>query len=394
MLSPETPYPLHGGGALRTASLLHFLAQTHHVDLIVFRNLPNQDPARFLPPGLIRNLQIIDLPHHRRDLPSRVLRNAWRLARGVPPLTDRFRGFAPNFQGHYNLSVIEHFWCAEYQPALAKVSDRVVLNLHNVESALHATCAQAGQPLESAAHRIFAARSRQLEAKWLPRFHAILTASECDAARVRHLHAAARPIVYPNTIPFVSQPQRPEENVIAFSGNLEYHPNRTAVQFFAREVWPIISRRHPDLTWRLIGMNPHAIERDIRGLPRVETTGPVADAIAELAAAKVVVAPLRSGSGTRLKIIEAWAAARAVVSTTIGAEGLPATNGTDILIADSPTQQIDAIEKLLASPSLRAEIGRAGRSLFERSLSWEAAWKQLSGSDFLAGDSVPYTGRD
>src|SRR5271170_7846496 len=134
MLSPETPYPLHGGGALRTASLLNYLSQHFEVDLIVFRHLPGQDPAHALPPGLVRNVQVIDLPHHRKDLFSRTTRNAWRLARGVPPLVDRFRGHAARLElaPHYDLTVIEHFWCAEYLDTIRGVSDRVVLNLHNI----------------------------------------------------------------------------------------------------------------------------------------------------------------------------------------------------------------------------------------------------------------------
>jgi glycosyltransferase involved in cell wall biosynthesis len=389
MLAPETPYPLHGGGALRTASLLNYLSQHYEVDLIVFRHRPEQDPARALPPGLVRNVQVIDLPHHRKDALSRLTRNAWRLARGVPPLIDRFRGFAARFSlaAHYDLAVIEHFWCAEYLDTIARVSDRVVLNLHNIESVLHETCARADPALASFAHRHFAGRSRTLESHWLPRFDSVLAASEADASRIRALHGALHEgpavIVYPNAIPMIPVPQRAEEDLIAFSGNLEYHPNRTAVQFFAREVWPALSRNNPTLKWRLIGMNPHAIRRDIEGLERVETTGPVADAIHELAAAKVVVAPLLSGSGTRLKIIEAWAAARPVVATHLGAEGLPVTNRKDIYLADDPRDLVQSIQTLLDSHVARRKMGIEGRCIFEHRFSWEAAWQTLDSGNFL-----------
>jgi glycosyltransferase involved in cell wall biosynthesis len=115
----------------------------------------------------------------------------------------------------------------------------------------------------------------------------------------------------------------------------------------------------------------------------VETTGPVADAVSELAAAKVVVAPLRSGSGTRLKIIEAWAAARAVVATSLGAEGLPITHGTEIYLADKPEDFIQSIQYLLNSPEVRRKLGEAGRCLFEHDFSWEAAWRKLDCSKFV-----------
>jgi glycosyltransferase involved in cell wall biosynthesis len=387
MLSPETPYPLHGGGALRTASLLNYLARHFEVDLVVFRYRPEQDPARALPPGLVRNVQVIDLPHNRKDVFSRAVRNGWRLLKGVPPLVDRFRGFAGelHLDAHYDLAVIEHFWCAEYLDVIGAVSDRVVLNLHNIESVLHQTCAAAESGVSGLAHRRFARNSRNLERLWMARFDEVLTASENDAGRVRELHAGARPIVYPNAIPMTPIPQRAEENVIAFSGNLEYHPNRTAVQFFAREVWPALSRANPTLRWRLIGMNPEAVRNDIGGLDRVETTGAVEDAVAELAAAKVVVAPLRSGSGTRLKIIEAWAAARAVVATSLGAEGLPVTHGDQIYLADKPSDLIQSIQDLLDSTEIRKRVGNSGRCLFEHSFSWEAAWRKLDDTTFLHG---------
>jgi len=387
MLSPETPYPLHGGGALRTASLLNYLARHFEVDLAVFRYRPEQDPAGALPRGLVRNVQVIDLPRNRRDVASRAARNAWRLAKGVPPLVDRFRGYAGELRlaPHYDLAVIEHFWCAEYLEVLRPICDRIVLNLHNIESELHVTCASAETGPAAFAHRRFAAHSRRLEREWLPQFDSILAASEADVRRVRLLHPGADVTVYPNAIPMTPMPERAEENAIAFSGNFEYHPNRTAVQFFAREVWPALSRNNPGLKWRLIGMNPEAIRRDIHGLDRVETTGPVADAIYELAAAKVVVAPLRSGSGTRLKIVEAWAAGRAVVATQLGAEGLMATHGKEIYLADNPSDLIQFIQSLLDSPDARRKMGEAGRCLFEHGFSWEAAWRILDCSKFLRG---------
>jgi glycosyltransferase involved in cell wall biosynthesis len=101
------------------------------------------------------------------------------------------------------------------------------------------------------------------------------------------------------------------------------------------------------------------------------------NAIEEIAAARVVVVPLLAGSGTRFKIIEAWAAGRAVVSTTIGAEGLPARHGENLLIADTPREFAEAVSLLLASPALRAELSVTGRALYESEFTWENAWRKL-----------------
>jgi glycosyltransferase involved in cell wall biosynthesis len=105
--------------------------------------------------------------------------------------------------------------------------------------------------------------------------------------------------------------------------------------------------------------------------------GPVDDAIPLLAAAKVCVVPLLSGSGTRFKILEAWAAGRAVVSTTLGAEGLGARDGEHLLLADDPDAFAQAVLRLWNDPALRSRLGDAGRALYDQRFTWPAAWRRL-----------------
>ncbi|MCP5117222.1 MAG: glycosyltransferase, partial [bacterium] len=110
----------------------------------------------------------------------------------------------------------------------------------------------------------------------------------------------------------------------------------------------------------------------------IRLAGPVEDAISELARSKVAVVPLRAGSGTRVKILEAWAAATPVVSTSLGAEGLGAVDGRDLLIADSPAAFVEQVGSLLQSKEKREQVGSAGRRLYEREYTWEAGWKKLT----------------
>jgi polysaccharide biosynthesis protein PslH len=376
MLAPETPYPLAGGGALRTASLLHYLAQQHDVDLIVFRQPGAAHPAKHMPAGLIRHMTVIDLPANSRSQTARLVRNAVRLARRIPPLVDRFSGFGPQIaqavEGRrYQIGVVEHFWCAPYHPQIATACAVTVLDLHNIESALHAQCAATESPAAAFAHRAFARASLRLERQWLPRFTHVLVPS----AVIHDL--ACRVIVYPNSLPSQPLPTETRRDVIVFSGNMEYHPNRSAVRFFRREVWPVLRNRHPDLVWRLVGKNPEAVRAFTSGDARIEVSGEVEDAVRELAKAKVAVVPLLAGSGTRLKILEAWAAGTPVVSTTIGAEGLPVRDGQHLLIADGALQFAEAVERLLACSDLRESLAVAGRLLLEREFTWEKAWRHL-----------------
>jgi glycosyltransferase involved in cell wall biosynthesis len=115
----------------------------------------------------------------------------------------------------------------------------------------------------------------------------------------------------------------------------------------------------------------------VAGDKRVEFTGAVEDALPELARAEVAVVPLVAGSGTRLKILEAWAAALPVVSTTLGAEGLPVCDGCNICLADSPRAFAESVSWLLGCTEERLALGQAGRSLLEKEFNWEAAWRNL-----------------
>ncbi len=382
-LAPEAPYPVAGGGALRSASLLEYLARRYAVDAIVFREPGAADPRPAFPAGIAREIFVIDLPPNGRGLAARALRNAGRLARGVPPLVDRFSGFGAAIAGHlndrrYQLAVVEHFWCAPYWEQVAPRAVRTVLDLHNIESVLHERCARAEGAAARAPHRVFARACRALEQAWLPRYSQVLAASEEDAGRVRAIAPGARVIVYPNALPAVARPRCGEEDAIVFSGNLAYRPNVSAVRFFRRRVWPLVSARWPKLRWRLVGKNPDAVAACTAGERRIETTGAVADALPEIARAKVAVAPLLAASGTRLKILEAWAAGVAVVSTSVGAEGLNARDGEHLLLADDARSFAEAVDRLLRDADLRHKLGDAGRRLFEDEFTWDAVWSRLN----------------
>lgn len=382
VVAPEAPYPLAGGGTLRSASLLHYLARHYDLDLIVFRERGEPDPARPLPPGLVRRVTVIDLPVHSRSRAARALRNTARVVRRIPPLVDRFSGFerevAQALEGQsYAIGVIEHLWCASYGKQLAPVCQRIVLDLHNVESVLHARSAEVAPGADRFAHRVFARAAFRLESALLPCFSQILTASASDAELALKRAPRARVTVYPNAIPLPPLRSMRRDEAVVFSGNLGYHPNISAVRFFRRQVWPRLRQRWPALVWRLVGKNPEAVRRWTSRDPRIEVRGPVCDAVEELAHAKVAVVPILAASGTRLKILEAWAAGLPVVSTPLGVEGLPVENGCHVLLADQGADFAEAVSRLLESRDLQQKLGQAGRRLLESRFTWEKAWESL-----------------
>lgn len=406
-LTPEPPYPLHGGGAFRIASLLHYFARFAQVDLLL---LSDSGRAAELPPGLVRAQHVIPLPHHSRTTAARYWRNARRAIRGVPPLIDRVAGLeGPIAQAlagrRYDLAVAEHFWCAPYLDLLQTCCRETVLDLHNVESVLHERCAGvstgASCGLVGAGHRRFAAASRRLESALLPRFTVVLTASEEDGRTVRAIAPAARVKVYPNSVPWVDLPHLHQKPRIVFSANFEYHPNIDAVAFLVNEIWPRIQyetrKSLPDLRLRLVGRGDsfirHLLPRD--GAVGIELTGAVEDARAEIAQAQVVVVPVRTGSGTRVKILEAWAAGRAVVSTPLGAEGLGAEDGVNIAIEADAEKFAARVVSLLSDAQTRQRLGSAARRMFENRYTWEAVWKSLDFDAQITRDAglSGYTGK-
>ncbi len=388
-LSPEAPYPTTGGGALRSASLLEYLSQHYAVDAVLFAHSHSRAPAAALPSGMVRRFTEIELPHHSRTSAARALRNGKRLLMNRPPLFDRFSGHEEQLRDfvagqNYAVAFIEHFWCAPYLQAIGGSAQKTVLDLYDIESAWHASLARVSAPLSAFAHRRFSRAYQELEKHWLPQFDGILVTSEPDRQRILPLNRHV--VIYPNAVPAVFHGGRIEENVIAFSGNLEFEPNREAVAFFAAQVWPSCRQRFPGLRWRIIGKNPHAVSQLVARDPSIELTGPVDDAVACLARTKVAVVPIRAGSGTRIKILEAWASGTPVVSTRIGAEGLDAEDGRHLLLADSPADFSAAVSRLLADGELRTRVGRAGQLLCQERYTWQAAWSQLHSSQLLVDE--------
>jgi glycosyltransferase involved in cell wall biosynthesis len=165
---------------------------------------------------------------------------------------------------------------------------------------------------------------------------------------------------------------------VVYFGLLSYVPNVDGVIHFVEDIWPRIAEAHPEARCKIIGGRPPPSLLALAG-PRVELTGFVSDLRPHLAAAAAVVVPLRVGGGTRLKIVEAMAMGKAIVSTTLGAEGIEAVPGRDLLIEDASATFADAVNGLLAAPGLAARIGQSARQLAVERYAWSGAARTLEG---------------
>ena len=196
----------------------------------------------------------------------------------------------------------------------------------------------------------------------------VAVCSELDARTLAARGPKAALRVVPNSFPalpaLLPRPWRPPARAL-FLGTMTYHPNEDAALYFCQEILPLV-RRELDgaITLDIVGKGPSQRVRDLAEADRVTVAGGVPAVEPHYATADFVVVPIRYGGGTRIKILEALALGRPVVSTTIGAEGLDLRDGTDILLADTPTDFAQHCVALARDPDLRTRLADSGRARF------------------------------
>ena len=211
----------------------------------------------------------------------------------------------------------------------------------------------------------------------------VYVCSRADEQRLVKHAPGVRTTVVPNAADVDYYQPRPTDpapdgRTVVYFGLLSTVPNIDAVGHFAQDIWPRIAAAYPNARFKIIGGRPPPSLQALAG-PGIELTSFVPDLRPHLAAAAAVVVPLRLGGGTRLKIVEAMAMGKAIVSTTLGAEGIEAIPGRDILIEDRPAAFAEAVLRLLAEPGLAARIGQSARQLAVNRYSWSEAARTLEG---------------
>jgi glycosyltransferase involved in cell wall biosynthesis len=183
-----------------------------------------------------------------------------------------------------------------------------------------------------------------------------------------------RPVlVVPNGVDLAANqfaPNPAPPPVVAYCGAMSYEPNRDAVLYFCRTIWPLIRTHVPEAEFWITG-DASAAPEELRRVPGVTLTGYLPEVNSLLTQCCATVVPLRLGVGTRLKIVEAMALGTPVVATSIGAEGLAVTDGADILLADDPERFAQHVITLIRSPALRARLSQAGRAVVEGTYAWD-----------------------
>jgi glycosyltransferase involved in cell wall biosynthesis len=166
---------------------------------------------------------------------------------------------------------------------------------------------------------------------------------------------------------------------LVFLGSMDWMPNIDAMLWFCRDIFPALKNRIPELTLSVVGRNPSAEIKQLAKIPGVEITGTVDDVKPYMGSAEVMIVPLRVGGGTRVKIFEGMAAGLPIVSTRIGAEGLPVRDGENVFLADTPAEIADKISLLLQGAELRGKMGTNAAQFVTENYSWESATKIFEG---------------
>ena len=258
----------------------------------------------------------------------------------------------------------------------------VVLDEQNIEyEILRRTVTVAGAPPRRLYSYVDHLKLRAEEQRAWQTVDACAVASPRDEDTIRRVFPSALTAVVPNAVDteyFAPTDDRPERQTLLFFGTMGYHPNVDAMLSFLRDALPLVKRTHPGARLVIVGSSPPREIQQWAG-PDVIVAGAVDDVRPYLSRARVVIVPLRIGGGTRLKILEAMAMRKAVVSTSLGAEGLDVTDGRELLIADGAHAFAASVAEVLDDDDLTDRLGSAARQLVETRYDWSASVRALEG---------------
>ena len=366
---PRLPCPPISGGQKRTLRLLESIERVGMVGHVL---TPDQGEAGAL---AARDWIVEQVPAPAPTLGARVRQHlARRPSPFVSALAQRVSALSPDAAFLH----LEHTQSAYYLPAPDRLP--TLLSLHNVDSEVARSVARTNRPASIAWLRDWnrALATRTTERRAFRTATRVACVSEADAAAVAH--CGGRPLLAPNGVDdelFEVPQERKGDGVALFFGDLAYEPNRRGLKRFLQAGWPEVLRRRPGARLAVAGPGADgSLARRLHDAPSVEMLGVVDDVGVALAAADAVVVPLWEGGGTRLKTLEALAAARPVASTPLGVAGLPPAVGQGAIVREHADDLGAALATLLADRETATRLGAAGREAV-RPLGWPAVLGEL-----------------
>ena len=381
--------PLDKGGKLRTWHVMRHLAARHDIHYLSFEDSTQTEADRRGMSEVCSRLETVP----RTD----AAKGTWRFyadAAGyvidsVPYAVAKYRSDAYRARLEQMLASESYdLIVCDFLPPVVNLPEQLpcpsIVFTHNVEAEIwrrHAE--QATNPVSKYLMTQQWNRMLRFEAAALSRFDLVLAVSDADSRTFERLYAGSlkAPVhvvqTGVDTAFFTPPSEAPSPAHMVFTGSMDWLPNEDGMTYFCREILPKIRQAEPAATLSIIGRAPTPAVRKLAEIPGVDVTGRVDDVRPHIARGAVYIVPLRIGGGTRLKIFEAMSMGKAVVSTTIGAEGLPVTSGRDIDIADEPSRFAHAVVHLMRDTESRRAMESAARRLVVERYDWAAVAKDF-----------------
>jgi sugar transferase (PEP-CTERM/EpsH1 system associated) len=380
-LKTELLHPIDKGGRIRTYNMLKELKAEHHITYLTLDDGTAAQDAR--QKSLEYCHELICIPHTQKQkfTPGFYSDLALNLVSPLPYAIQKYSSKAMRaaIQQQLQSGKFDVLVCDFLAPAInvpENLPCPTVLFQHNVEAMIWKRHyeVQTSPPKKAYLHQQWQ-KMRRFEQKVCGRFDSVVAVSREDVETIHNEYEVSQVFDVPTGVdteffrPSGSVQRDP--NNLVFTGSMDWLPNEDAIRYFTEEIMPLIKRSVPDVTLTVVGRNPFLslIELSKRE-PSIIVTGRVDDVRPYIEKAAAYVVPLRIGSGTRLKIYEAMAMEKPIVSTSVGAEGLPLENNLDLLLADSAQSFAEAVVRILSDQALADRLGQKAGNTVRTNFGW------------------------
>ena len=387
------PYPPKGGVMQRSYNLIKEAAKENEVYLFAFNQkawLPTKEDiikAKKEFERFCKKVEIFELPSDKSKATwySLVLKSFfskdaytinWTKSKKMRKKIKEF--LATN---HIDLIHCDTIGLAEYVRDIKEIPKG--LNHHNIESHMMLRRAKREKNLFKKIYFLQEAiKLKKYEKQVCPKFDMNLVVSELDKERLLNIAPNSKVEVIPNGVDinyFKPNNNKIKKDNLVFAGRMNAYPNEDAVIWFLKQIWPLLKKEVPNATSTIAGRNPtFRIKKLAQNDSSILITGYVDDIRPFIAQAEVYVCPIRDGGGTKLKLLDAMAMGKAIVTTTIGAEGLGVIHERHVLIANDPKIFASQVLLVFNNPDLRKYLSQNARQLVKKEYSWEIIGKKLN----------------
>ena len=403
-LKTELLHPVDKGGKIRTYNMLKELKRDHHVTYLTLDDgsasaQDRQNSSEYCH-------ELVCIPHARREkfTPGFYFELLLNLISRQPYAIKKYESRAMRREiierernGSFDLLVCDFLAPAANVPHSLNIP--AVLFQHNVEAMIWKRHYEVQSNAIKKAYLYGQWQKMwRFEREMCRRFDCVIAVSADDREQMKQEYRAEAVFDVPTGVDTEffrpSGKIKPSVHNLVFTGSMDWLPNDDAIRYFMSEIMPLIKKRVPDVTLTVVGRNPTPALVDLsKEDPSLIITGRVDDVRPYLESAAAYVVPLRIGGGTRLKIFEAMAMEKAVVSTTVGAEGLPLTDGIELLLTDEPAAFAEAAVRVLTDGSYASELGQRAAAIVRQNFGWREVTERfvsicMNNAVFLAADDA------